>query len=55
MVKIDLERRWQRGERAGLVDYLRDYPQLGTPQTVPAELVQAAFHIRGQFETPTRG
>jgi hypothetical protein len=49
MVKIDLERRWQRGERVGLADYLRDYPELGTPQTVSAELIRAEFEVRRQF------
>ena len=49
MVKIDLERRWQRGERVGLADYLRDYPELGTPQTVSADLVRAEYDVRRQF------
>jgi tetratricopeptide (TPR) repeat protein len=50
MVKIDLERRWQRGERIGLPDYLRQYPELGTPCTVPADLVRAEYEVRRQFE-----
>jgi hypothetical protein len=49
MVKIDLERRWQAGERPGLADYLRDVPELGTPRTVPADLVQAEHDVRQQF------
>jgi hypothetical protein len=50
MVKIDLERRWQHGERVGLADYLRDYPELGTLQTASADLVQAEYDVRRQFE-----
>jgi serine/threonine protein kinase len=49
MVKIDLERRWQRGERVVLADYLRDYPELGTPQTVAADLIRAEYDVRRQF------
>jgi serine/threonine-protein kinase len=49
MAKIDLERRWQRGERVGLADYLRDYPELGTPHTVPADLIRAEYDVRRQF------
>src|SRR5262249_19141013 len=32
-----------------LADYLRDYPEVGTPQTVPAELVRAEYEVRRQF------
>jgi predicted Ser/Thr protein kinase len=49
MVKIDLERRWQCGERVGLADYLRDYPELGSAQTVGADLIRAEYDVRRQF------
>src|SRR5262249_1822023 len=45
MVKIDLERRWQHGERVGLADYLRDFPEL---ETLPADLLLAEGEVRRQ-------
>jgi uncharacterized protein (TIGR03067 family) len=50
MVKIDLERQWQRQRRPLLEDYLRDYPELGTVDSVPADLIQAEYEIRQQFD-----
>jgi hypothetical protein len=46
MVKIDLERQWQRQRRLLLEDYLRDYPELGTVDSVPADLIQAEYDAR---------
>jgi hypothetical protein len=48
LVKIDLERNWQRGLRVGVESYLRDHPELGTPDTVPADLLQAEYEVRRQ-------
>src|SRR5262249_53751687 len=52
MVKIDLERRWQRGRGRRVEDYLRESPELGTAQTVPADLLQAEYEVRRQFGEP---
>src|SRR5262245_48182389 len=41
LVKIDLKRRWQHGQRVRLGGYLKRYPELGTPDTVSVELIQA--------------
>src|SRR5262245_36518270 len=49
MVKIDLERRWQRGSRRLVDDYLREFPELGTAETAPADLLQAEYEVREQF------
>src|SRR5947208_10857092 len=46
MVKIDLERQWQRGRRVVLEDYLRSYPELGTPATVSVDLLHAEYEAR---------
>src|SRR5688572_6316390 len=48
MVKIDLERNWQRGRRVAVESYLRDFPELGTTDTVPADLLQAEYEVRRQ-------
>jgi predicted Ser/Thr protein kinase len=48
MVKIDLARRWQSGERAYLEEYLRRYPELGTAATVSPDLLQAEVRARQQ-------
>src|SRR4051812_7725952 len=50
MVKIDLERQWQLDLRPCLEDYLRDYPELGTADSVPADLLQAEYEVRQQFD-----
>jgi hypothetical protein len=49
MVKIDLERRWQRSERPKIEDYLRAFPELGEPNTVAADLRLAEAEVRQQF------
>jgi serine/threonine protein kinase len=53
LVKIDLERNWQRGRRLGLADYLARYPELGPADAVPADLRQAEEEVRRQYgESP---
>jgi hypothetical protein len=49
MVKIDLEKQWQQGRKAQLESYLETYPELGTRQTVSADLIQAEYEVRRQF------
>jgi predicted Ser/Thr protein kinase len=46
MVKIDLERRWQRGERAHLEAYVQALPELGAVESLPADLIQAEYEAR---------
>ncbi len=52
MVKIDLERQWQHGRRVSLESYLEQYPELGRPEDVSADLIQAEFEVRRQFGAP---
>lgn len=52
MVKIDLERQWALGNRPGLEDYPDEYPELGNPGDVPADMVQAEFAVRRQAGAP---
>jgi formylglycine-generating enzyme required for sulfatase activity/predicted Ser/Thr protein kinase len=49
MVKIDLQRQWGRGNRLELETYLKEYPELGNPADVSADLIQAEFEVRKQF------
>jgi WD40 repeat protein/serine/threonine protein kinase len=49
MVKIDLERQWERGRRAVLEAYLKFYPELGTADTVAFDLIQAEYHLRQRY------
>src|SRR5262245_21144957 len=53
LVKIDLERQWAAGRRPDLESYLSTYPELGTADSVPADLIQAEFEVRKQFGDPT--
>jgi predicted Ser/Thr protein kinase len=53
MVKRDLARQWQHGHRVSLLKYLEAYPQLGSPYTVPADLILAEYEARrGAGEAP---
>jgi serine/threonine protein kinase len=49
MVKIDLERQWQKGRQVLLESYLKAYPELGTSATVSLDLMQAEYQVRQQF------
>jgi hypothetical protein len=46
LIKIDLQRRWQRGKGPRLEAYLRAFPELGTPSSVALELIEAEYHAR---------
>ncbi len=52
MVKIDLERRWQRGRQVLLEPYLRAYPELASAEGALAVLIRAECDVRAQFGTP---
>jgi serine/threonine protein kinase/Leucine-rich repeat (LRR) protein len=49
LIKIDLERQSARGRPATIETYLTTYPELGTPETVAAELIHAEYQVRRQF------
>jgi hypothetical protein len=49
MVKIDLERRWQRNQRVGVEFYLEAFPELASPEGPPFDLVEAEVRVRTQF------
>jgi predicted Ser/Thr protein kinase len=52
MVKIDLARRWQKGSRPRLEDYLRDYPDLSGSDGVPLDLIHAEAQVRSAAGEP---
>jgi serine/threonine protein kinase len=52
MVKIDLERQWERGREITLESYLEQFPELGAPDDVSADLIQAEYEVRKQFGAP---
>ena len=41
LIKIDLKRQWQRGQQATVERYLEAYPELGGPDTAPADPISA--------------
>jgi serine/threonine protein kinase len=51
MIKIDLERHRKDGRTVALADYLRRYPELGTPASVHADLILAEYRVDRQFGT----
>jgi predicted Ser/Thr protein kinase len=54
MVKIDLRRRWERGRRVIVEAYLKTYPELGTADTVPVDLLLAEHQVRRQSGSRAR-
>src|SRR5262245_36809758 len=52
LVKADLQRHWQHGQPVRLEVYLRLYPELGTADTVPGDLIQAEFLARRRAGDP---
>ena len=46
LVKIDLERQWKSGNCCKLEDYLRRFPELGSEETVAAQLLLAEYEAR---------
>ena len=43
LIQIDLRRQWERGVRVAAESYLLLYPELGTSETLDAEIVRAEF------------
>ncbi len=52
LVKIDLERQWQAGNRRTVEDYLRQFPDLGSQGAVSTDLLLAEYEARHRFGTP---
>jgi hypothetical protein len=52
MVSIDLRRRWRRGKPISLESYLAAYPELGTPQTAPLDLLHVEYEARLECGAP---
>ena len=46
LVKIDLERQWKSGNCCKVEDYLRRFPELGSEETVAAQLLLAEYEAR---------
>jgi len=52
MVKIDLQRQWERGRQVSLESYLEEFPELGSPGDVSADLIRVEYEVRRQFGAP---
>jgi serine/threonine protein kinase len=52
MVRIDLRHQWQQGRQVGVESYLEAIPELGTSETIPAELILAEFEARRRSGAP---
>jgi serine/threonine protein kinase len=46
LIKTDLEIRWRRKQGRTLEDYTREYPDLGKPSTLPAQLIYEEYRAR---------
>jgi serine/threonine-protein kinase len=51
LVRVDLEKRWQRGERPTLEEYLAAVPELGGPDGLPADLIHLEYRLRDRHGT----
>jgi len=52
LVKIDIERRWNSGDGRPLEDYLREFRDLGTNETVSASLIRVEYGVRKRGDNP---
>jgi hypothetical protein len=52
MVKIDLERRWRRGQRVKLESYVKMLPELGALDGLPADFLLAEYEARRECGAP---
>ena len=52
LVKIDLQRQWQEGRPVALESYLEAFPELGTNDTVAADLILAEYGARCRNGAP---
>lgn len=50
LVKVDLEYRWARGEEACIESYLARFPQLGSVDDAPLELLIEELHARSRCQ-----
>jgi serine/threonine protein kinase len=48
MVKIDLERKWHLGHSIALESYLTLYPELGSVDVLPPDVIAVEFEVRRQ-------
>ncbi len=48
IVKVDLSREWLQGRPVNVESYLESFPELGTVETVPAELILAEYEARSR-------
>ena len=46
MVKHDLSQEWLQGRPVNLESYLKSFPELGSADTVSAELILAEYEVR---------
>lgn len=46
LIKIDLEKRWHRGQQISIEEYLSRFPELGEPAAIPATLVYEEYRVR---------
>src|SRR5947209_3825890 len=53
LIPIDLEHRWKRRERVVLEDYFKDYPELGSLDELPVDLILAEHRVRSQHGDTT--
>jgi serine/threonine protein kinase len=53
MVRLDQRRQWENGRQRGIEEYLKTYPELGSPDTVSADLLLADYEVRQRFGEPT--
>jgi serine/threonine protein kinase len=52
LIATDLAERWRSGQHVTLEQYLRDYPELGTPADLPAPLILEEYRARKEHGPP---
>jgi serine/threonine protein kinase len=52
LVQTDLRLQWQRGRRVQVEAYLKIYPELGSPEKAPVDLILAEYEAQRQCGAP---
>jgi hypothetical protein len=52
LIKIDIEKRWQGGDRPRLEEYLAAHPEVGPASAVPPDVIRAETDARERYGDP---
>src|SRR5690242_5794221 len=52
LIPADLENRWRQGDQVFLEQYVEAFPELGSADELPADLICAEYDVRARLNEP---